>query len=207
MKTSTRNTALAVVLAAVALVGGPAGAADPYKDLSIEQRRMVDTIPPVPPVAPATAAVSGGVIDLTTTLDRADARYRPGESVSLTVETSEDAYVWVFDTGTSGRVHQIFPNEHATDNFMRAGQAVTLPGDDAKYQFVAAEPAGVELLTVVASRDNNPLTDGLIDRTTGAGPFLALQGTAASVSKDLKITIEKQHPKSAVSHAVFRIVE
>ena len=206
MKISIRNTALAAVLSAVALAGGPAGAADPYKDLSIEQRRMVEAMPPAPRPAPATAARSGGAIGLTTTLDRADARYRPGESVALTVETSEDAYVWVFDTGTSGRVHQIFPNEHATDNFMRAGQPVTLPGEDAKYQFVAAEPAGVELITVIASRDNNPLTDGLIDRTTGAGPFLALQGTAASVSKDLKITIDKQHPKSAVSHSVFRIV-
>ena len=207
MNTSIRNTALAAVLAAVALAGGPAGAADPYKDLSIEQRRMVEAMPPAPRPAPATAAASEGAIGLTTTLDRADARYRPGESVSLTVETSEDAYIWVFDTGTSGRVHQIFPNEHATDNFMRAGQPVILPGDDAKYQFVATEPAGVELLTVIASRDNNPLTDGLIDRTTGAGPFLALQGTAASVSKDLKITIEKQHPKSTVSHSVFRIVQ
>ena len=109
--------------------------------------------------------------------------------------------------GPGGRVHQIFPNEHATDNFMRAGQAVTLPGEDAEYRFVAAEPAGVELLTVIASRNNTPLTDGLIDRNTGAGPFLALQGTAASVSKDLNITIRKEHPKSVVSHQVFRIVE
>ena len=205
MKISIRNAALAAVL--VALAGSPAGAADPYKDLSIEQRTMVEAMPPASSAAPATAAGSGGALALTTTLDRADGKYRPGESVALTVETSEDAYVWVFDTGTSGRVHQIFPNEHATDNFMRAGQAVTLPGEDAKYQFVAAEPAGVELLTVIASREDTPLTDGLVDRQTGAGPFLALQGTAASVSKDLKITIDKEHPKSAVSHRVFRIVE
>ena len=205
MKTAIRNTALAACLAAFALAGGPAGAADPYKDLSIEQRTMVNAMPP-PPV-PTAAARSGGALALTTTLDRADGQYRPGESVALTVETSEDAYVWVFDTGTSGRVHQIFPNEHATDNFMQAGQAVTLPGENAKYQFVAAEPAGVELLTVIASRDNTPLTDGLIDRNTGAGPFLALQGTAASVSKDLKITIDQQPTKSVVNHRVFRIVQ
>ena len=205
MKISIHNAALAAVL--VALAGSPAGAADPYKDLSIEQRTMVEAMPPAPSPAPATAAGSGGVLALTTTLDRADGKYRPGESMALTVETSEDAYVWVFDTGTSGRVHQIFPNEHATDNFMRARQAVTLPGEDAKYQFVAAEPAGVELLTVIASREDTPLTDGLVDRQTGAGPFLALQGTAASVSKDLKITIDKKHPKSVVSHQVFRIVE
>ncbi|MCY4320649.1 MAG: DUF4384 domain-containing protein [Alphaproteobacteria bacterium] len=203
MRTAIRNTALAAGLAAFAV--SPAGAADPYKDLSIEQREMVVALPP-PPV-PAATAGSGGALALTTTLDRADGRYRPGESVALTLETNEDAYVWVFDTGTSGRVHQIFPNEHATDNFMRAGHAMTLPGEGAQYQFVAAEPTGVELLTVIASRDNTPIADHLVDRNTGAGPFLALQGTAASVSKDLQITIPQKHPKSVVSHQVFRIVQ
>ena len=98
MRVVIRNTALATGLAAFALTSGPVGAADPYKDLSIEQRTMVEAMPPAPTPAPATSA--GGALALTTTLDRADGRYRPGESVALTVETSADAYVWVFDTGT-----------------------------------------------------------------------------------------------------------
>ena len=89
----------------------------------------------------------------------------------MTVETSEDAYIWVFDTGTSGRVHQIFPNKYEEDNFVRAGQSVTLPEADAEYQYIASEPEGVELLTVIASRDNGSLTQELIDMETLAGPF------------------------------------
>ena len=201
MKTALRVSALAATLAAVAFVG-PAQAADPYKDLSIQQRAMVEHVPAVS----ATAASSGSSLNMTTKLNRADGNYRPGESVALTVETNQDTYIWVFDTGTSGRVHQLFPNKYAKDHFVRAGQPITLPAAGAKYQFVASEPTGVELLTVIASRDNRPLTGDLVDRETRAGPFLALQGTAVSLSKDLSIAMKRDHPKSVAHHQVFRIV-
>ena len=45
MKTKLWTSALA---AAAAAAGGPAGAADPYKDLSIEQRAMVEHVTPAP---------------------------------------------------------------------------------------------------------------------------------------------------------------
>ena len=202
MKTSFRVAALAGALAAISLVG-PMHAADPYKDLSIQQRAMVEHVTP----APAAAATTGSSLNLTTKLNQANGKYRPGESVALTVETNQDSYIWVFDTGTSGRVHQVFPNKFAKDNFVRGGQPITLPAADAKYRFVASEPTGVELLTVIASRDNKPLTRDLVDRETGAGPFLALQGTAASLSKDLKVTMKRNHPKSVAHHQVFRIVK
>lgn len=209
MNTALRISTLAATLAVLALVGS-AHAVDPYKDLnikrqlSVEQRAIVDIASPQR-VTPA--STSERAVGLTTTLDRPDGTYKPGETVALTVKSEEDAYIWVFDTGTSGRVHQLFPNKYAKDNFVRANRPLTLPGAGAKYRFVVSQPEGVELLTVIASRDNKPLTRDLIDRKTGAGPFLALQGTAVSVSKDLMITIDRDHPKSAVSHQAFRIVK
>ena len=202
MKTMLRVSALAAVLAVVAITG-PADAADPYKDLSIEQRAMVEQVAPTP----ASTATSGSSLTLTALLDRAEGTYRPGETVALTVESTQDAYIWVFDTGTSGRVHQLFPNEYATDNFVRAGHSLTLPDAQDDYQFVVSQPAGVELLTVIASPNNKPLTQNFIDRETRAGPFLALLGTAASLSKDLNITIQQDHPGAVAHHQVFRIVE
>lgn len=208
MMTALRASALAAALAALALAG-PANAVDPYKDLDIK-RDLNDAQRAIVGIAPSQATGSGAPersVGLTTALDRPSGTYRPGESLALTVKSEEDAYIWVFDTGTSGRVLQLFPNKYAEDNFVRANQPLTLPGPGAKYRFVVAQPEGVELLTVIASRDNKPLTSDLIDRETGAGPFLALQGTAVSVSKDLTITINRDHPKSAVSHQAFRIVE
>ncbi len=202
MKTMLRISALAAVLAAVA-VAGPANAADPYKDLSIEQRAMVEQVAP----APASTTTSGNSLSLTTLLDRDEGTYRPGETVALTVKSTEDAYIWVFDTGTSGKVHQLFPNEYAADNFIRAGHSLTLPDAQDDYEFVVSQPAGVELLTVIASPNNKPLTQNFIDKKTSAGPFLALLGTAASLSKDLHITIQQDHPGAVAHHQVFRIVE
>lgn len=202
MKTTFYITAMAAVFAAFTLTGS-ALAVDAYKDLSIEQRVMVDQLP----VMPANTSSSENPLNITTKLDRTDGTYRPGEELKLTVETSEDAYIWVFDTGTSGRVHQIFPNKYEEDNFVRAGQSVTLPEADAEYQYIASEPEGVELLTVIASRDNGSLTQELIDKETmPVGPFWAL-GNADSFSKDLIIVIERDHPKSVTSHQIFRIVE
>ena len=205
MKTSLCTSALAAALMAVA-TGGPASAADPYKDLSIEQRAMVEHVAPAPAGAVSSGS-SGSSLQLTTMLDRAEGTYKPGESVALTVKTTQDAYIWVFDTGTSGRVHQLFPNEYAADNFVRAGHSLTLPSAQDDYQFVVSQPAGVELLTVIASPDDKPLTRNLIDRETSAGPFLALLGTAASLSKDLHVAIKQEHPGAVAHHQVFRIVE
>ena len=93
----------------------------------------------------------------------------------LTVETTEDAYIWVFDTGTSGKVHQIFPNKYDTGNFLAANTPLSIPQPDSKYQLAVSHPQGAELITVVASRDKVSLTPQLID-TSGGGTFLALRG-------------------------------
>ena len=171
------------------------------KDLHIKQQPMVVDIPAR---SEPTGSTSDEGLRVSTALDRADAKYRHGESLSLTVETSEDAYVWVFDTGTSGGVHQIFPNQHEKNNFLKAGVPVAVPHPDASYQFVVSHPTGTELLTVIASKDNAPLTQDLIDSEADAGPFLALRGTAVSVVKDLAVSLKK-HPRWVKEQRVFHV--
>ena len=171
------------------------------KDLHIDQKPMVVDIPERSDSAGST---NGEGLQVSTALDRPTAKYRDGESLSFTVETTEDAYVWVFDTGTSGKVHQIFPNQHQKDNFLKAGVPVAIPNPDASYQFVVSRPAGTELLTVIASKDNSPLTQDLIDSGADAGPFLALRGTAVSVVKDLAVSLKK-HPRWVKDQRVFHV--
>ena len=170
------------------------------KDLKIEQAPMAEI--PASSVPARTTSSEG--LQVTTALDRADAKYRHGESLSFTVRTTEDAYVWVFDTGTSGKVHQIFPNQHQQDNFLKGGVPVSIPNPNAEYDFVVSHPTGAELLTVIASKDNTPLTQDLIDSGTSAGPFLALRGTAVSVVKDLIVSLEK-HPQWVRDQRVFYV--
>jgi hypothetical protein len=171
------------------------------KDLHIEQKPMVQGFPDR---GDADSAKSGEGLQISAAFDRADAKYRHGESLSFTVETSEDAYIWVFDTGTSGKTHQIFPNRHETNNFLKAGVPVAVPHPDASYKFVVSHPAGTELLTVIASKDNAPLTQDLIDSEADAGPVFALRGTAVSVVKDLAVSLKK-HPRWVKDQRVFYV--
>ena len=208
MRTSSRLPVAGAALAAAAFVGlsqlaAPlARAAEVMylKDLDIRQQPMVSVVTP----APANTAGGGGLA-VRSAVDRPDARYSHGERLTLTIDVTEDAYVWVFDTGTSGKVHQIFPNRFASDNFVRAGNPIAIPGDGADYQLVVSRPKGAELLTVIASKDSTPLARNLIDEQTRAGAFLALRGDAGSVAKDLSITLKKEHPSWVGHHQVVLI--
>ena len=209
MFVSSRLPAFGAPLAAAALLAlsqlaiPSASATEPVflKDLDIRQRPMVD----IRPTSEGTSTTTGSGLAVSTAVDRADARYRHGDTLTLTVDVTEDAYVWVFDTGTSGMVHQIFPNRHDADNFVRAGKPIAIPGEGAEYQLLVSHPKGAELLTVIASKDSNPLTQNLIDKEMQAGPFLALRGDAASVAKDLGISLKKSHPKWVDHHQVIHI--
>ena len=182
-----RSAIVAVAAFAMVQLVSAEDAEDFLKDLHIRQRPMVEAI--TPPVRPAN---SGTSLAVTATVDRPDLSYQDGDTLVLTVQTTEDAYVWVFDTGTSGTVHQIFPNKYETANFLAANTPLRIPQADSNYQFTVSRPQGRELITVIASKNSAPLTQDLID-TTGGGAFLALRGNAASVAKDLAITLREQH--------------
>jgi hypothetical protein len=182
---------LGALILALCLHAGAASAGDAVsltKDLDIRQVPMLD-IKPEP--AAAAAAAAGTELKVKASVDRSDRVYRHGDAVVLTVETSEDAYVWVYDTGTSGKVHQIFPNRHHDGNFMRANVPMRIPAEGASYQLVANHPRGAELITVIASKDAAPVD---VEATGAAGPFLALRGTAGSVAKDISVSLKKSHP-------------
>ena len=205
MKTMKTRLRVSGFLAAAALASAAAGAwaeTDWMKDLHIEQRAMAE-LQPAPASARPAAAASGLAVEAA--LDRVDGRYEQGDRLTLTIDTSEDSYIWVFDTGTSGKVHQLFPNRYEDDNFVRAGAPLTLPQAESDYDIVVSHPPGAELLTVVASRDSAPPAPGAIDRETAAGPFFALRESAVSVAKDLSISLRERPSDYAVAHRVIHV--
>ena len=169
------------------------------KDLDIRQTPMHDVL--VPP-APASA---GNGLAVDAEVDRSSRVYTHGDHVVLSVTTTEDSYIWVFDTGTSGKVHQLFPNRYDQDNFLNAGSTLSIPPADAEYVLSASHPQGAELITVVATKENTPLTPDLVDWDSDIGPFLALRGTADSVAKDLAITLRDQNAPWAKDKVVIVI--
>lgn len=186
MKTVLRFTALCAATAAIGAAAVADETDDSYlKDLDIRQHAMVEEL------APAPSPDSGGLA-VDAAVDRANRIYTHGDNVVLSVKATEDSYIWVFDTGTSGKVHQIFPNRYHENNFLAAGSTLNIPPADAEYALAVSHPQGAELITVVATKENTPLTPELVDVDASAGPFLALQGTADSVAKDLAVTLRRQ---------------
>ena len=192
MKPYMLRLPMALVAIATMAFAGTLSAEDAethFKDLHIRQMDMVTEITPP---TPSTGSPEASGLAVNARVDRTDRSYRHGENLVLTVETTEDAYIWVFDTGTSGKVHQIFPNQYETSNYLAANAPLEIPRADSKYQLAVSHPKGAELITVIASKDNTPLADNLIDES-GGGTFLALRGTAPSVAKDLSITLRENH--------------
>ena len=187
MKTVLHFTAFCAAMVAIGFTAVSADEMDDayLKDLDIRQHAMVEEL------APAPSPTNGGLA-VDAAVDRANRIYTHGDNVVLTIKATEDSYIWVFDTGTSGKVHQIFPNQYHEDNFLTAGSTLSLPPADAEYALAVSHPQGAELITVVATKENTPLTPDLVDLDAGAGPFLALRGTAESVAKDLAITLRRQ---------------
>ena len=190
-----------VLAAAAALAGDDASIT---KDLHISQAPMVTNI------VPTSSGPGEAGLSVFASADRGDGgAYKDGDKVRLSVEVSEDAYVWVYDTGTSGKVHQIFPNRFEEDNRARAGEAVSIPGPEANYDFQVSRPQGRELITVIATTSDRPLAPQLLQTEVsgGDGPFLALVGDAASVAKDLSISLREDHPVWTKAQTTIRIVE
>lgn len=74
--------------------------------------------------------------------------YQPGEIISMTVRTTRDAYVVIYDTDPTGSTYVLFPNQYQPDNFVRANQPVKIPYG---YKMKVGEDRGKEYLQVVAS--------------------------------------------------------
>ena len=127
MKTKLRYTIFSIsILAATAIAGVcqvisippvEADAAEQFsylKDLDVRQIPMAQ----IETEQPANDGRSQAV---TTTLNQSAGKYKHGDSLILTVKTTVDAYIWVFDTGTSGKVHQIVQTGMRRTTFSKLG--------------------------------------------------------------------------------------
>ncbi len=174
-----------------------------YKDLSPQQRSVATGLPQVS----STETASTDALRISVDLDRDSREYRIGDTLSLSINVSEDAYVEVWNVGTSGKVTRIFPNAFAQDNHVKAGQTVSLPGAGAEYEFAVMEPQGWELVTVFASDQPESPTRDFIASAEQSNPFPVLRPQASALVKDLHPVIQKAHPRSTFVHKTYQIVK
>lgn len=120
--------------------------------------------------------------------------FRAGEKLQFKVCADRDAYVWLFDVRPDRKTVMIFPNAYHQDNFLRAGQVVTLPSESMKFDFFVEEPFGPEAVQAVATTSRLVTEEirtrgGLGTPTDTATPFKEV----AEGTKGLAETIENIH--------------
>ena len=171
-----------VLLGAGCLALAPAAQAqdDPAaRDLTVEQAALHAV------AAPASGA---GALSVTAWVDHADNTYAVGETVRLFVKANKDAYLTVLNVGASGRTTVLFPNAHQPEIRVPANQIVEVSPPSSGAGIQVGGPTGRELVKVIATTRPTPLFAAV--KTTGAGPFTALDADTRSVARDLQVTMD-----------------
>jgi len=79
------------------------------------------------------------------------AHYVEGELLSVKLRSSEGVFVRLYHLSAEKKLTQIFPNSGRTDNYLKGGEAVTLPGPGDGFKFRMKAPFGTEIILAVAS--------------------------------------------------------
>jgi hypothetical protein len=114
-------------------------------------------------------------------VDRGDATYKVGDQIVFTFKTNKDCRLTLFNVGTSGKVHVIFPNASQQDNLVKAGTEYRVPPEGAKFAFKAASPAGDDYVKAIATLENVTLIQPADLKP--AGPFQEV----AKAEKDIVV--------------------
>lgn len=121
-------------------------------------------------------------------VDHSDRVYVKGDLLRATVESGEDGYLYLLYRDAVGNASVLFPNRFQKDNFIRKGEAVTVPAPGNHFRIRIDAPFGDELLKAVVSKQ--PLGDVDTTAFTGADVTSVGEGTAKSFSK----SFEKETP-------------
>ncbi len=108
------------------------------------------------------------------------ANYRIGEQIRVGVQTSQDAYVYLFDINANGEISLFVPNGYdgTQGNFVPANTRTVFPGEGAQYTLTVGGPRGQDRILALASRQ--PLDLSAIADFAGSQGFgsVTVQGEA-----------------------------
>jgi len=79
-------------------------------------------------------------------------RFRIGkDNIAFTVKSEKDGYLYIIQHGSDDVIIQVFPNQFAKNNKIRAGQSLTLPPAGSEWVGQAAGPAGTDTMIAIVS--------------------------------------------------------
>jgi curli biogenesis system outer membrane secretion channel CsgG len=175
-----------------------------YRLLSVDSRHPASKpVTPTPVVAegvatkPVPAAPPGVVV---TSPRGPKPTYRIGETMVVSVQPTQDAYVYCFYQDAGGTVARVFPNRFQPDPFLRAGERIEIPpagqrsfairfdkpgGSEAVSCLAADQEVGIKLPDRLKAEDLGPLPVSGLNEVTAQ--FQAVPGAHVA---DARLAIE-----------------
>jgi hypothetical protein len=117
----------------------------------MERRRIGDGCGHLATLTPAAAPAVATPNRLTVKVATDHPSYRIGDSVRLRLRVSRDAYVTLVNIGTSGEVAVLYPNRFHSGHFIRGGEEVVIPPEDAGFTLTVLGPPGFDQIRAIAT--------------------------------------------------------
>ncbi len=110
--------------------------------------------------------------------------YQENESVSFSISTSEDCYVYLILLQSDGETILLFPNSFTPNHFVKANTILQIPDGKSGYILAAGEPYGKDTIKAIASRSKLNLFN---TQPYGDSPFGKIEKPFESFSRGMKI--------------------
>jgi len=114
--------------------------------------------------------------------------YQLGDEITINFTASQDCYLTLINIGTSGKITILFPNAFIQENFIRANQVYSIPGQEYPFLYKLTGPIGTEKIKVIATI--KPVN--LIEKDFSKLGDLAFYGaTGQRAIRDIEIVAKK----------------
>jgi hypothetical protein len=135
--------------------------------------------------------------DFTTALssNNADGVYNIKDRLALSFTSGEDAYLTILDFTAGGSIVQLFPNKWVKDNFVKAGETVSIPAEGSGYYMLVGGPVGVDVVKAIATNNDIQVFDA--ENKDVAGPFSVIKDPK-SATRDILLMAEEPEPEPEV---------
>ncbi|NCC60649.1 MAG: DUF4384 domain-containing protein [Verrucomicrobiae bacterium] len=133
--------------------------------------------------------------------------YAIGDKIDFKFTSDQDCYVTLLDFTPSGKIYMLFPNKWVPNNFVKAGESITVPAAGQKFSMKVGGPAGVDVVKAIATNVETVILDP--ENQKLVGPFTALEDAKAATRDIILFEEEAEAPAdvplkwAAASLAVF----
>lgn len=153
------------------------------EDFSSPPERIID-------VSPA----SSQAIRIKITPDRSVVR--PGEEISMSVETDVDCFLTLLSVGSSGKVIRLWPNPYSSpDNRVRAHSPIRIPDPDGDFKIRVDGSQPVERIIAYATTQKGAILDEVDFEQAAGGGLGSFVGGETELADTFETRVE-QLPRS-----------